>query len=39
MPYTVEYGLKKYGKKLCIKCGKEAGAAQNAADKAGEVKA
>ena len=25
---VAEYGQKKYGKKLCIKCGKEAGAAQ-----------
>lgn len=36
-----DYGLKKYGKKLCLKCGKEAGAAQAegnrpVSDKAGE---
>lgn len=30
---VAEYGLKKYGKKLCLKCGKEAGAAQAAAEK------
>ena len=28
-----EYGMKKYGKKLCINCGKEAGAAQAEAEK------
>ena len=30
-----DYGMKKYGKKLCLKCGKEAGAVQTEADKAG----
>ena len=30
---VADYGMKKYGKKLCLKCGKEAGAA--AAEKAG----
>lgn len=35
---VAEYGLKKYGKKLCLKCGKEAGAAQ-AAEKTAEEKA
>lgn len=33
-----DYGLKKYGKKLCIKCGKEAGTAQADEGKAGETK-
>jgi hypothetical protein len=28
-----DYGLKKYGKKLCLKCGKEAGATQAEAEK------
>ena len=31
---VADYGLKKYGKKLCIKCGKEAGAAQTEQSKA-----
>lgn len=34
-----DYGMKKYGKKLCLKCGKEAGAAQAATDKAAAEKA
>lgn len=33
-----EYGLKKHGKKLCIKCGKEAGAEQAKASEAGADK-
>lgn len=33
-----DYGMKKYGKKLCLKCGKEAGAAQNEQEKAGAGK-
>lgn len=34
---VAEYGIKKYGKKLCIKCGKEMAAEQEAATKDGEV--
>ena len=35
---VAEYGMKKYGKKLCIKCGKEMSAEQEAATKDGEAK-
>ena len=34
-----DYGLKKYGKKLCIKCGKEAGTEQAEAEKTSSEKA
>ena len=33
-----DYGLKKYGKKLCLKCGKEAGAVQAEDEKGGASK-
>lgn len=34
-----DYGLKKYGKKLCLKCGKEAGVTQGEPTKADAAKA